>query len=236
MSQRAYTTRVSPKAKHPRIKLSAREGLTVVIPRGFDEERIPELLERKRDWIRKTQERLDEQRKFFVPEPPGKPPERAVLRLIGEEWYIDYRMTDSEKVTAVERSASRLLVYGDIDNTQATKNALLRWLNRKTHEHVVPWLWRLSLEEDFQINGVMVKSQRTRWASCSASRTISLNLRLMFLPERLVRYVLIHELVHSKEMNHSKRYWMLLRAYEPSFEQYDAELREAWRLVPAWVS
>jgi len=138
-----YLVKESPRAKHPRLKLSLREGLVVIVPKGFDRDRIPGLIEKKKQWLERALERIDTQRKFFEPEPPGKVPERLMLRGIGEEWAVDYRLTDSERVTAVERDGYRLLIYGDTDNSVACKAALRRWLNRKTHEHLVPWLKRL---------------------------------------------------------------------------------------------
>ena len=235
MTVPAYSVRVSPKAKHAKLKLSAKDGLMVIVPRGFDESRIPGILYRKRDWLTKVGERFEEQRKFLSPEPPGKLPERITLRVIGEEWAIEYRTTDAETVSAVERSANRLLVYGDTDNGLACKDALRRWLARKTKEHIVPWLVRLARERKFELGNVLVKSQRTRWASCSSKKTISLNLRLVCLPEELVRYVLFHELAHCRYMNHSSKFWAEVRSYEAHFEMRDAELRTAWRYIPAWL-
>jgi predicted metal-dependent hydrolase len=57
----------------------------------------------------------------------------------------------------------------------------------------------------------------------------------MFLPPHLVRYVLLHELAHLREMNHGRRYWALLEGYEPGYRTLDSELRTAWSLVPSWV-
>jgi predicted metal-dependent hydrolase len=231
----AYSVRVSPKAKHARLKVSAKDGLIVIVPKGFDQSRIPGILHRKRDWLSKVDERFEEQKKFLSPEPPGKVPERIHLRVIGEEWAIGYRATEAATVSAVERSPNRLLVYGDTDNTPACKDALRRWLARKTREHIVPWLVRLAREREVELGNVVVKSQRTRWASCSSKKTISLNLRLLCLPEELVRYVLLHELAHCRHMNHSRKFWAEVRSFEPHFERLDAELRSSWRHIPAWL-
>jgi hypothetical protein len=125
------------------------------------------------------------------------------------------------------------MVFGDMDNQNAVRAALQRWLSRKTHEHLVTWGKRLAQENHFSVTTFAVKSQRTRWASCSASCTISLNLRLLFLPEPLVRYVLLHELAHTQKMNHSILFWAIVRTLEPEYQQRDAELRTAWRFVPA---
>ena len=79
-------------------------------------------------------------------------------------------------------------------------------------EHVVPWLTTLGSDQGLDVGGVAIRSQRTRWASCSAKGVINLNVRLLFLPQELVRYALLHELTHIREMNHSRRYWMLLES------------------------
>jgi predicted metal-dependent hydrolase len=235
MSSVAYKIEVSPRAKHARLKVSATEGVTVVVPRGFDQSRIPGILDKKRDWLRRVEERFQEQRKFLTPSPPGKPPERITLRVIGEEWSVDYRATTAENVSGVERPGNRLLVVGDTDNEQAVRACLKRWLSRKAHQHIVPWTQRLARENRLDVEKFTVKSQRTRWASCSARRIISLNLRLLFLPEPMVRYVLLHELAHTQQLNHSTRFWAIVRHLEPNFERLDAELRTAWRFIPAWL-
>jgi predicted metal-dependent hydrolase len=234
-AKRDYTVKESPRAKHARLKLSLRDGLVVVVPKGFDHSRIPSLLERKKRWLGQASERIETQRKFFEPEPPGALPERLTLRGIGEEWAVDYRPTESPHVTAVERPGNRLLVFGDTDNIDACKAALRRWLNRKTHENIKPWLLRLATERGFKLNRVLVKSQRTRWASCSKHKIISLNLKLIFIPEDLIRYVLIHELCHIEHLNHSRQFWALLKHHEPDYLKKDEKLRSAWRYVPAWL-
>lgn len=232
---RPYTVRESPRAKHARLRVTAREGLLVIIPKGFDRARVPDLLERKQEWLRRTENRLADQRKFLEPDRSAERPERLSLRAIGEEWWIDYRVTDAGSVTAVEREGNRLLVYGDVDDTTAATAAVKRWVSRKAHEHLVPWLARVAGERAFAVSRITVHCQRTRWASCSPSGTISLNLKLMFLPEHLVRYVLLHELAHTRVMNHSREFWGLVHLLEPSYGELDAELRTAWRLVPSWL-
>jgi predicted metal-dependent hydrolase len=235
MTPVAYQVRVSTRAKHPRLKMSAREGLVVVVPDGFEEARIPSVVEGKREWIRRTEARLREQVKFLGPQPPGLPPERISLRAIGQEWSVAYRQTEGAGVTAVERRGQQLLVYGDIEDDARVVASLRRWLSRKTREHVAPWLASLGRERGLGVAGIAIRSQRTRWASCSAKGTISLNLRLLFLPQELVRYALLHELAHIREMSHSRRYWTLLQSLEPNYRALDDELSAGWRLVPDWV-
>jgi predicted metal-dependent hydrolase len=235
MTSVAYRVQVSSRARYPRLKMSARDGLVVLVPTGFDQGRVPSVIARKRDWIRRTEERLQDQVKFLVPKPPGTRPERIALRAIGEEWSVSYRQTDGMGVTGVERRGSQLLLFGDLEDEAAVGEALIRWLSRKTREHIVPRLIPLGGDRGIAVTGVTIRCQRTRWASCSRTGRISLNVRLLFVPRELVRYALLHELAHIREMNHSRRYWALLSSIEPDARVLDSELRAAWRLVPEWI-
>jgi predicted metal-dependent hydrolase len=160
-----YRVLVSDRAKTPRLKLSVRDGLVVVVPRGFDRTRVPGVVEGKRDWIRRNGDRLAEQAKYFVSQPPARLPERIALRAIGEDWSVCYRPSNASGVTAVERRGRQLLVYGALDDQPAVIDALGRWLSRKTRDRLVPWLRRLGGDRGLAVTDVAVRSQRKRWAS-----------------------------------------------------------------------
>lgn len=80
---------------------------------------------------------------------------------------------------------------------------------------------------------VTVRDQSSRWGSCSSSRGISLNWRLILLPVHLQDYVILHELAHLKEMNHSKSFWNLLTTYDSKTKLHDKQLGEKGRAIIA---
>ena len=65
--------------------------------------------------------------------------------------------------------------------------------------------------------------------------TVSLNCCLMFQRPDVVRYLLLHELCHTRHMNHSLRFWQLVERFEPAHRALDRELLRGWQNVPAWV-
>ncbi|NQV43160.1 MAG: M48 family metallopeptidase [Candidatus Marinimicrobia bacterium] len=71
-------------------------------------------------------------------------------------------------------------------------------------------LYELAQEYDFQYKKVSLRNQKSRWGSCSAQDNISLNQNLFYLPDHLRDYVLIHELAHTREKNHSPKFWNIL--------------------------
>ena len=71
-----------------------------------------------------------------------------------------------------------------------------------------------------------MRNQKTRWGSCSSNGNLNFNNRLLFVPEELVDYVVVHELAHRKEMNHSNAFWNVVEKYMPDYKECRKKLRE----------
>jgi len=85
----------------------------------------------------------------------------------------------------------------------------------------------IALHHGFQYSGVTIRQTKTRWGSCSSKKRINLSSSLMLLPEHLIDYVLMHELCHTVEMNHSERFWSLMnRVTNGNAHQLSKELKE----------
>lgn len=87
---------------------------------------------------------------------------------------------------------------------EALRNNAKAMLPARMHE--------LALRHGLECTGVKINTSRSRWGSCSARKSINLSCYLMLLPARLIDYVLLHELAHTREMNHGERFWALLDA------------------------
>lgn len=230
-----YRVRVSSRAKHVSIRVSHLGDVEVVVPRGFDQRCIPEIVQRRRDWIAKTIQRIEAERQTIPTEPADALPQTLSLRSLPEEWTVVYRPTSEPQLKVVLAIAHQLVLQGQIQSLELCQQALRRWLQRKAHLHLVPWLEQVSEQVSLPFSTASVRGQKTRWASCSSQKSISLNYKLLFLPPRLVRYVLVHELCHTVHLNHSAAFWGLVGEKEPNYRNLDAELRTAWRYVPEWV-
>lgn len=230
-----YLVRESKRAKHVRLKMSVREGLIVVVPQGFNRNRIEGIIESNRTWIEKVKRRVEIQRRLLNKKSQEPLPETIILRAVGEEWFVEYRWTSSLRVTCVKRRDQTVVVSGAVDDHDLCWAALRRWVNRKANELLIPWLYAVSKEKKIRVSKILVKNQRTRWGSCTDRKTISINQKLLFLPAYLVRYLFIHELCHIAQPNHSARFWTLVCKHEPGYKEFDKELRSAWQYVPTWI-
>lgn len=163
-------------------------------------------------------------------------PSAIKLAAIGNTWRVQGVESETSWAAVRENGQDGLQIRGNIENRDACKAALQRWMMRLAHEHLVPWLREVSEQLHIPFGRVLVKRQRTRWASCSKARTISVNARLLFLESDLVRYVFAHELCHAVYLNHSRKFWALLKHHDPDYVEMDKRLRSAWRHVPTWIN
>jgi len=230
-----YTVRESRRAKHVRLKVSASDGLVVVVPAGFDRRRIPALIDAKRGWIERSLQQV-EARRAAMPSPDRRP-DTIELRAMARTWRVEWVDRMGPRITVDGIGSDVLRIVGPIGDPETWRPALRRWLIEQGREHLIPWAERLADGLGVTVRGTSVRCQTTRWGSYSTrSGTVSLNAQLLFLPERLARFVLVHELCHVRHPDHSPAFWDLVRVHEPDTETLRAELRTAWRYVPVWVS
>lgn len=234
MSLPDYQVRESTRARHVSLKVSGQGDLEVVVPVGFDHRKIPAILDQRRGWITRTQQRLAQQQATLPPEHLAEQPSQLELRSRQQIWQIHY--SEAPGPPSLTQSGPQTLTLGGRAVDADTSRALLRdWLRRRARMELEPWLQSLSQQCDLAYSQLSVRGQTSRWGSCSTKQSISLNFKLLFLPPPLVDYVLIHELCHTVHMNHSPAFWALVQRYCPQYDRCRAELKQGWQYVPRWV-
>jgi predicted metal-dependent hydrolase len=229
-----FEIRVSARARSLRLKLSAWDGLTVGVPKGLSDQQVVDFVYRKRDWIAAKLARFEEAG-HLLGERETALPDAFDLPALEESWQVAYRQTKAGTVGARTGNQGRVLVYGAVSETERCAAALRRWLARRAGETLPPWLASLSVQYGLRFSRVVIRNQRTRWGSCSAGGVISLNAKLLFLAPEQVRHVLMHELCHTVEPNHTPRFWAYLRHLEPRTDRVRGYIRYAWKRIPAWA-
>jgi predicted metal-dependent hydrolase len=104
--------------------------------------------------------------------------------------------------------------------------AVDRELRAKAAAELPPQLLALAARHGLAVNRVTIRNQRSRWGSCSSRGHITLNFRLMLMPPEVREYILIHELMHLKQANHSIRFWRCVEAACPGFREAERWLKK----------
>mgnify|MGYP002784317957 CR=1 FL=1 len=230
-----YTVRESKKAKHVSLKMSIRGDLEVIVPPGFDQKRIPEILQSKKRWIDRVIQRMATQQALAGTEVLAEQPKRISLQAIAETWNVEYQPTQLATIRVMEQPQSHLFLQGNVADPELCKIALQEWVAHKARLHLPPWLKKISQEVGLPYKRVSIRQQKTIWGSCSVRKTISLNSKLLFLPSELVDYVFVHELCHTVHLNHSDKFWSLVSKHKSDYDILDNQLRDARYLVPWWM-
>ena len=226
----AIQLRISRRARYLRIDVSAHRGVVVVVPEGTPRAVVQRFVMGRRRWIRDARERVARRAEERAATGPALPA-RLELEALGETYPV---VMAADGRRGVRCSGGQLRVSGAADPA-AGRAALVRWLKARGRETLVPWLARHAREHGLRYRRTMVRGQRTRWGSCSGRGTISLNYKLLFLPPQLVDHVLLHELAHTRHLNHSARFWRLLAELDPNWRAHHAALARAERWLPYWL-
>lgn len=224
-----WNVRISRRARRLSMRVFPGGRVEVVVPPGVGIPAIERFVSRHREW---AERRASE---FALLEPPAatRRPTSIDLALPGRCWQVQY--SHARRRCVRDDGDGVLRVMGPDDRDRGVSASLLRWLAGLASDEFGTRLDALSRELGIDYAKLHLRRQRTRWGSCSAAGTISLNVCLMFQRPAVVRYLMIHELCHRRHMNHSDRYWRLVESFEPDWRALDAELLKGWRQVPAWV-
>lgn len=223
--------RAHARARRVIVKLVPGRGLEVVVPPGFDPDRVPAILEHRRPWIERTKAVMETRGTDLTGRAQALP-DVVEFRAAGRTCRVDH--LDRPGRATVTENGPRLLVRGPQGDQDALVAALVRFTVRKAREFLLPRLDEASRRLSMPYSAMRVRRQRSRWGSCSARGVISLNAKLLFLPPALVDHLLLHELCHTRHLNHSDAYWALVASLQPGYEQLEKALNQGISLVPAW--
>jgi predicted metal-dependent hydrolase len=151
--------------------------------------------------------------------------------LIGKSHTLVVRPT-TQRATTVERHGQQIIVSLPTSHTlddhhvvEKIRTVMLAALRIEARSYLPKRLKFLAEQLGYSYSRIRFSHASGRWGSCSTSGTISLNIALMKLPFELIDYVLIHELSHTKQMNHSPEFWQLVAQGDPAYKQHRSLLK-----------
>ncbi len=230
-----YRLRVSPWARTLSLRVTLQGGLEVIAPRRYSPRTIARVLVREQAWIQAALAAADARRQALPPPAPWRVPAEIALPAVGSRWLLALRPTAARGIRVAPIGAGELELAGQVACPAACRRALHRWLVRESQAHLPPWLAGLSRSCELPYAGATIRLVRSRWGSCSRTGIIALNARLLLLSPPLVDYVLVHELCHTRVLNHSPAFWSLVAHHCPDYRVRRAELRTAGKQLPAWA-
>ena len=212
---------IRSKKRRKTISLRIKEDGRVVlyVPYHTPKEEIGRFIREKKSWvIKKISEKersIKETEKAFI---PGEK-----FLYLGESYPLEIRESDHQE-PPLKLSFGKFIL--DQEHIEEAKDLFVQWYKREAKEMIAGRVDCYSDRLHLFPKGVKITSAKYRWGSCSRDNRLSFSWRMIMAPMTIIDYILIHELAHIKEKNHSRKFWRYLESILPEYKKYRLWLKE----------
>jgi predicted metal-dependent hydrolase len=202
-----------PRARRYLLRLRADGTARVTIPRGGSATTARQFVERNRSWLERQFQRLQAR--------PRLP----------KTWQIGSEFLFRGKPVQIQSDGQGRIRFGSetlqvADEAADLRPPIERHLRQLATRELTSRVMELAHLNGFTVNRVTVRNQRTRWGSCSRRGTISLNWRLIQMPDHVRDYIILHEISHLQHMNHSRWFWQEVERLCPDYRAAERWLKQ----------
>jgi len=214
------------KKRRRTISLHVKQDGRVVVyaPFRMSEFEVAKFVAEKRSWIRKRQSEWETSPKRMEKEfQPGEG-----FLYLGDSYPLEIQ-SHHNNGRPLTLSFGKFIL--DEDHIEDARNLFIQWYKKEAKEKLAGRINYYSDRLQLYPKGITITSARCRWGSCSGDNRLSFPWRIMMVPLTVIDYILIHELAHIREKNHSKRFWTYLETIVPDYRKLRRWLREHENLL-----
>jgi hypothetical protein len=207
-----------PRARRYRLRLHDDGSARVTIPRGGSLAEARQFIERSRAWLETQLQRLQSRPRSPRAWPPG-----VEILFRGEPVRLEASGPGQIRFAGETVRAD--------DGTTDWRPAVEKHLRAVAVRELPPRVIALAARHALAVQRITIRNQRSRWGSCSRRGSISLNWRLVQMPPAVADYIILHELAHLRQMNHSPRFWQEVERLCPDYRAAEAWLKARRQLL-----
>lgn len=219
--------RRSSRAKRLRLQIGDDLKLTLVVPKRMPKFMINRFVSSHRGWIDKQIVKIKAK---HADHPPHQYKDGEIFYYFGEKVVLRVSPHKLKRPKVkVAGDELRVYLYKEISRDRAVpdiKKAVENFYKLKANEVVHDRLQHFNEHYGFRYNRVTLRNQKSRWGSCSKLKNLNFNWRLIMAPIEVIDYVIVHELCHLKQMNHSQKFWNLVSQTIPNHKEVRKWLRK----------
>lgn len=228
------------------ISISPEGCVSIKAPLEITKDQIRQCVLQKGRWIVEKREELKQKQKELKAQIPVRHFEDGEsLLYLGERYVLRKKRVSSIKnrnqrnenlaqIQRFEKEREICLTYTGSDwNEEAFKDVLEQWYREEARKYLKDRAEKCSKRIPCEYGRIFIKNQKTCWGSCSTKGNLNFNWRIMMAPAEIIDYLVVHELCHRIEMNHSGAYWKLVEKQIPDYKARRQWLKENGHLL-AW--
>lgn len=215
--------------RYIRLTVSGKNGVRVSAPWGVPERDLHAMVREKGAWIL---DRLEHFRELEERQPRWNYADGQRVLIMGE-WRTLRVVSWEWNAGKVALEAGEVVIrvpFRYLREEKVLSNLFYRWLRSWADQELRRRMDMLSERMKLTPARISIRAQRSKWGSCNVDGNINLNMRLMHASADVIDYVIIHEIAHLRELNHSPRFWRLVDRYCP-----DRRVHQAWLSEHTWL-
>jgi predicted metal-dependent hydrolase len=216
-----YTFIVSRLARNIHLKVGMKNGLEIVVPVRHNTTHLEKFIREKQNWILKNVGKISDIKNKHPQFADG-----SNITILGKRKTIRI-FTHLKKRHRVLETENEIEIYctGTI---LSAKKTLSDYLKNKAKEYITAQTMEISEVMGTRFNRITIRSQASRWGSCSTKKNLNFNWRLIMSDKDILDYIIIHELAHTVHHNHSKLFHSLVERYCPEAAPLRRKLKQAY--------
>jgi predicted metal-dependent hydrolase len=203
---------ICPNKRTKRLRLvSDINGVQAMVPLSYNPKELEIFVTSKRDWILRTSQhysKLKERNGGLEPDS---------LYFLGSRYR--FHVVKDRRPSTVVSDAIKLITF-HVTDRRRYKQHIHEWYKQHTARIIADRLPTLARRFNVKYNKISIKNQKSRWASCSKKGNLNFNLLLVAAPSNVIDYVMIHELMHLIEFDHSQQFWQLVKEADPDYKKH----------------
>lgn len=203
-----YTTKFSEKRKTIGLVVERDKSVVVLAPKGTNDSTIQLFVEKKKFWL---YGKINHSPKFSEPKPETPFISGKAILYLGKNYKLDVVKTPMDGITL----QGKFLISQQ--NLSQGKAILEQWYKQKAKEKITPLVERYAKQLGVEYNSILISDLKFTWGSCTLKGNLNFNWRLIKAPLFVINYVVVHELAHLIELNHSERFWNIVKVQMPNY-------------------
>ena len=205
------------------IKITTEGAVIVMAPSYVSEREIKKVLKTKENWVEKKKIEIKKAKEQMAGDLAFL---KERLFYLGQLYQVDVVLEPEFLKPSVGLYGEKIYIMVPSFEEKEMKMMLEQWYRMEAKKIIVDRVALYQEQIGVLVNQIRIKEQKTRWGSASSKGNLNFNWKLVMAPLEVLDYVVIHELCHLKETNHSSAFWKLVKQYDPDYKEHRNWLKE----------
>lgn len=226
-----YTIRRSNRAKKARIIITP-DKIEVVAPTRVSNNKIHAFVKTQQDWIISATKKVNKQHQQTKKLTPDYYTDGVEILFHGNPVKVRLKSSAEQRIKLEFNHSDIHLLIPSMnmmaikDNSEQIRLALINGLKTKACKEAEEYVEQHAKKYNLYPHSIKIKTQKSRWGSCGIHNDINLNWLLILAPPKVMEYVVVHEICHIRERNHSAKFWQLVALHLPDFKKQRLWLKQ----------